>query len=123
MNQTIISLLKDYSELEDNWDGEGAKKPNIFSLNQAIYLTEELTNLNQNIYHVAPGLNGEIMLNIRNENDSKSIEIIFYENRSVQVLFSDNNKPIQDSFEFTKINNLLNWLNETEIKKYLSLKG
>ncbi len=120
MNQTIISLLKDYGELEDNWDGEGAKKPNLFSLNQAIYLTEELTNLNQNIYHVAPGPNGEIMLNIRNENNSKSIEIIFYENISIQVLFSDNNKPIQDSFEFTKLNNLLNWLNETEINKYLS---
>lgn len=112
INQRIIYLLNEYRNLTDNWDEDGAKAPSRNSLKSALYLTMLLEKHGQSIFHAAPGPNGEIMVDIRNKKNTKSLEIIFYENRFVSVLFSEDEKPNQRPFDVQHLPQLLQWLNQ-----------
>ena len=106
-----MRLLDEYSTLKDNWDQDDAKAPTKNAIIQAKYITSLLSKHGQPIYHAAPGPNGEIMLDIRNKGNTKSIEIIFYNDKSVAVTFPENHKPSQFQFEDSALPGLLEWLN------------
>jgi hypothetical protein len=107
-NQRIHDLIGDFSELKVNWDGEGSNAPSNTSLEKAIELISILDDKEISIFHASPGPNGEIMIDIRNE--MKSIEIIFYSDRSISVIFPEDGAPIQQAFDFSDLSNLLDWL-------------
>lgn len=112
MNQRILNLLKEYSQLQENWDDDGAMIPDANALNNAQFLAHLLENHGQAIFHAAPGPNGEIMLDLRNSRKTKSLEIIFYPQKAVSVFFSAEGKPIQEQFDFQNLPKLLQWLNQ-----------
>ena len=112
LNSRIINLIKDISKLENNWDYENAIVPTrnvIASANSLVYLLEKR---GQKIFHVAPGPNGEIMLDIRNSRKTKSVEIIFYKNKSIVIFFPETMKPSQSQFEIDNLSIILHWLNQ-----------
>lgn len=111
LNYRILSLLEEYASLEANWDDDDAFAPNQHAINNARYITSLLEKHGQPIFHAAPGPYGEIMLDIRNKKSNKSIEIIFYEDRSVIVSFAESEKPKQMEFKFEFLNDYLAWLN------------
>ncbi len=111
LNSRIHKLLDEYSTLQDNWDEDDAIAPSDIAISQARFITTLLENHGQPIFHSAPGPNGEVMLDIRNIKRNKSIELIFYPTRSVLVLFSDNEKPVQQNFEIADLPQHLEWLN------------
>jgi len=112
INQRILKLLDSYKLLSKNWDEDGAVAPSPFSISSALFLTKTLEKHGQTIFHAAPGPNGEIMLDIRNGKNTKSLEIIFYSDKSVSVLFPEIGKPSQQIFKFEHLPNLLQWLNQ-----------
>lgn len=115
LNSRIDKLLDEYGRLKNNWDEDDALAPSLHVINQAKYLSRVLENHGQAIFHTAPGPNGEIMLDLRNKRGTRSMEIIFYHNRSVVVFFPDKEKPNQDQFTSGKLSNYLEWLNENSV--------
>ena len=111
-NQRILNLLKEFSILQNNWDEDGALAPNADVLKNASYLAILLGIQGQSIFHAAPGPNGELMLDIRNHKRNRSLEIIFYPHKAVAVTFPKEGKPDQMDFEFGKLPELLQWLNQ-----------
>jgi hypothetical protein len=109
LNGREIQLIREYKQLEDNWDGDGAKAPFRHSLMLSSYLLKVLQSFGQKVYHVAPGPSGEILLDLRNRD--RSIELLFYEDRAKYVRFSQAEKPDQGSFELNMLSSLLKWLN------------
>jgi len=112
LNNRIHKLLDEYSQLENNWDDDNAIAPDIKVIQKAKNLTILLERHGQGIFHCAPGPNGEIMLDIRNSNKSKSIEIILYSDHSVVVSFPEQGRPTQENFYFDHLPVYLNWLNQ-----------
>lgn len=112
VNQRILNLLKAYAQLPDNWDEDDAIAPDQTAIKQAFFLTYVLEKHGQPIFHAAPGPNGEIMLDIRNRAKTKSLEIIFYPDRAISILFPEDRKPTQAAFDFEKLPQLLQWLNQ-----------
>ena len=110
LNQRIHKLLREISLLRQNWDDDGSDAPNADCVLKAKFITNVLERHGQKIYHVAPGPYGEIMLDIRSNDFSKSLELIFYPKRSVAVRFSDGGGS-QEEFLPENIPALLQWLN------------
>jgi len=109
LNEREIQLLQEYKLLKDNWDGDEAKAPGKFPILIAEFLVKSLQSAGQKVFHVAPGPNGEVLIDLRNK--SKSIELLFYETKSNFVLFSDLEEPQQGAFELNMLPKLLKWLN------------
>lgn len=112
LNIRIHKLLNEFSLLEDNWDEGGATAPLEGVINYARFIAKLLEKRGQAIFHAAPGPNGEIMLALRNNSDTKSFEIILYPNRSVVVAFPESEEPFQKNFDVKELPNLLEWLNK-----------
>lgn len=112
LNNRIHKLLGEYSKLENNWDNDDAISPNDMAILQAIYIATLLERHGQPIFHAAPGPNGEIMLDLRNNKKTRSLELIFYPTRSIAVTFSEEEKPVQQNFELPDLPGYLEWLNK-----------
>lgn len=111
LNNRISKLLSEFEQLQNNWDNDDALAPSKSAIRMANYTSKLLSNCGQPIYHVAPGPNGEIMLDIRNSDLTKSLELIFYSERSVAVYFPKEGKPFQKDFVINDLQSLLSWLN------------
>jgi len=114
LNARINQLLIEFESLENNWDEDDALAPLKDSIFKAKFLTALFNKHGQQIYHAAPGPNGEIMLDVRNKQKNKSIEFIFYSNKSVYVSISSEEKPNQGNFNEDKLPEIMNWLNSVE---------
>ncbi|MFZ4463471.1 MAG: hypothetical protein ACOYN5_06465 [Bacteroidales bacterium] len=110
INARINRLLTEFESLEDNWDEDDAKAPFKNTISNAKHLTSLFNSHGQKIYHAAPGPNGEIMLDLRNITNSKSVEIIFYSTKACYVSLSKKG-PKQDKFENEKLPEIMKWLN------------
>ncbi|MEP0711639.1 MAG: hypothetical protein ABJ333_10985 [Algoriphagus sp.] len=112
LNNRIFKLLEEFSELEDNWDEDEANAPSKIALSNAHFVVQLLTSIGQPIFNTAPGPTGEIMLDIRDIANSKSVELIFYPSRSVAVYFPENGRPFQRDFQADNLPEVLRWLNQ-----------
>lgn len=112
LNYRIFNLLNSFKKLEDNWDLDDAIAPNAIAIRRAKSLTTFFQSIGQKIYHTAPGPNGEIMLDLRNYTNDKSIEFIIYQNKINVVFVPEKGLPEQHNFERTSLETYLHWLNK-----------
>lgn len=112
INNRIVKLLEEFRLLENNWDQDGAIAPSASVINSSRTLTNILAMRGQAVFHAAPGPNGEIMLDIRNSKNTRSLEIIFYADRAVAVMFPEEGRPSQEPFNNEQLPMLLQWLNQ-----------
>lgn len=117
LNLRIFKLIDEYSRLDNNWDGDDALTPHPNAINQARFLANFLETHGQPIYHTAPGPNGEIMMDIRNRTNTRSLEIIFYADKNVAVFLPKDAKPWQQSFDILQLSKFLTWVNQEQIQK------
>ena len=110
LNARIKQLLNEFENLKDDWDEDNAKAPYKSCISNAGFLTDLFNNHGQRIYHAAPGPNGEIMLDVRNNEKDKAVEFIFYNDRAICVRFSPKG-PEQEVFDDNKLPEIMNWLN------------
>jgi len=110
LNQRALSLLNAFRLLEDNWDEYGAIAPGKEVILKAEMLVRKLEQTGQKVFHVVPGPNGEVLVELREE--GKSVEILFYPDRSTYVLFPKNGAPEQGPYDWEVLPKLLHWLHE-----------
>ncbi len=70
-----IKKLKSFRNLRCDWDGYGAEKPAQQSIDKAVKFAEQLGDWEQPIYFVAPGPNGEVLVELKN--NDRTIEVFF----------------------------------------------
>lgn len=109
INNPMIGRIDELEQLENNWDHDGALAPTPSVIQSAKRFVAILGILGQEIYNVGPGPHGEIMVDIRN--GDKSIEFLFYANKTVIVRFSNDQEPTQQDFDVRNFHSLLYWLN------------
>ncbi|MFN0035498.1 MAG: hypothetical protein ACKVUS_10535 [Saprospiraceae bacterium] len=109
-NERVLPLLDEFKTLKENWDEEGALPPSPAVIRRAEELVRSLQITGQKIFHVAPGPNGEIMVDLR-ENE-KSIEILFYPNKARFVQFPAVGQPTTGDFNDDQLPKILKWLND-----------
>lgn len=112
INMRILSLLKSYRKLSNNWDFDDALAPSDTVITKSESIALMLQKIGQKIYHTAPGPNGEIMLDLRDIDHLKSIEIIVYDNKINLVYIPETSLPTQENFSFSKLKDYLIWLNK-----------
>lgn len=111
LNDRIFDLLEEFTFLENNWDEEDALSPDSVAVSNATYIAQYLERGGQLIYNAAPGPNSEVMLDLRNIDGTRSVELIFYANRSIAVFYPETGKPYQENFSFEELPSVLEWLN------------
>jgi hypothetical protein len=110
INAKHIETLKQIENLTDNWDEENSVSPppNVIQYTRGIILL--MNAIGQEIYNIAPGPNGEILILFNNE--KRSFEILIYPNKLRYVKFPENGSPIQDTFTPEILyTHLLSWFN------------
>ncbi len=111
LNGRIFRLLDEFTSLKDNWDDDDAKAPSREAIHKARFIVSVLGKHGQKVFHAAPGPNGEVMLDIRNQRTGRSVEIIFYAHKSVAVFFPKSGQPTQTSFDIADLPEVLTWVN------------
>ncbi len=71
-----ISKVKTFLHLTSNWDSYNAAAPSPDAIEQAISFIKQLDRFGIPVYFTAPGPNGEIVVELKNE--ERSAEIYFY---------------------------------------------
>lgn len=110
INIRIENLLNSMELLGDNWDEDDAIAPNPSCLKLTKDIVSRMNEIGQSIYQVAPGPNGEIMLDFRN--GGKSFELLFYPDKKIWCTFGDTSYPRQGDFTDDSLSKLLDWLNK-----------
>lgn len=109
INSRIHDLIYKFGSLEDNWDGYDALAPTDKVIDLARHLTTFLSKIGVKIYNTAPGPNGEIMLDLRN--DKNSLELIIYDDRTMLIKFPYHGTPSQSKLDhLIQITAELEWL-------------
>jgi len=112
INNWVLSRIEELSRFQNAWDGIDAIAPSQSVILKANRFVNICSSRGQKIYNCAPGLDGEIMFELRNEIKGKSIEVIYYENRTIIVQFGANNFTKQSKIETSnEIINAIIWLN------------
>jgi hypothetical protein len=109
LNEREIKILDELEKLQDNWDGELAIAPSYNVILKAKFIVKILQATGQKVFHVAPGPSGEIMVDLRNGH--KSLELLFYPDKTKFVTYSENEAPQQGAFELSFLPDLLSSLN------------
>ncbi|WP_373551521.1 hypothetical protein [Haliscomenobacter sp.] len=79
------SKLLGFKNLKKDWDSYGAAAPDLNAINNAIEFVNKAYELNLPIYFVAPGVNGEVMIEFK-AGDDKAAEIYFNPDNSTEML-------------------------------------
>ncbi|WP_020606071.1 hypothetical protein [Spirosoma spitsbergense] len=110
LNRQKLSDIVSYKNLVDNWDEDDAVAPSPQTIMVALGVALLLTATGQSIYHIVPGPNGEIMINLRN--GTKSAELLAYPGgRNKFVRIGPSEMPEQGALTPESLRETLQWLN------------
>lgn len=106
----LIQKLNAFSTLEPGWNSYNAEKISETSINAALSFLRENHQYALPFYFVAPGINGEVLLELKQEN--KAAEIYFNPDFSKElIMFVDNEVTFEGDLE-THVDQLMHFFNE-----------
>ncbi len=111
-NKIELQKIRNFIELEENWDSYNAKKVSSVAIEKAQNLIKTLNKFNEGVYFSSPGPNGEVMVQLKR--DSKEIEFVFYETSDKYVTFHNNDFSNQGVYSELILPGLIEWLNMHE---------
>lgn len=91
-NNDIVKIIKGFAGLNENWDSYNAAKPSMVAIQRAIAF---VLDLKHDVYYAAPSPDGDIMLEIRNQN--RSLEIEFTHNNTDTIVALEENEIVQEA--------------------------
>lgn len=103
-NSIYIEQINGFKSLRDEWCHEDATAPSDDVIERSKEFASYLQSIGEGIFQVAPGPDGEIMIELRR--DSKTIEFLFYPDRTKYVDFSSH-RPSQGLLTDEKLPQLL----------------
>jgi hypothetical protein len=83
----FIQKLNDFASLKDNWDSYSAEAPSKISVKNARQFLLNNAQVALPFYFVSPGVNGEVIIELKNEN--KAAEIYFLPDASSELVMFD----------------------------------
>ena len=108
LNERALRLLDEFKMLPENWDEDGAKAPSRKAIQMAESLVLLLQQTGQKVYHVAPGPQGDVMVDLRE--NGESVEILFYPDKMRYVYFPQEGNPEQGEYQPDLLPQILEWL-------------
>lgn len=102
--------LEEFAQRPDNWDEEGALAPHPHALAEARRYLDHLQATPEVVYHIAPGPNGEIFLDLRISGKPKSVELYLHPEDAYYVCFEDKDPVDDGDLEIGSCPHLVNWL-------------
>lgn len=111
INNAILNSLENMNNLQESYyEDMDFLKPDNSVIQYGLAIVKYMDAIGQEIFAVAPGPNGEIMIDFRQ--NKKSFEIILYRDKKKYVKFGFNEKPEQGIFTPDILfSHLLEWLN------------
>jgi len=106
----LISKLMDMEALEYNWDSYGAVAPEKNCIYKAIKFIVSNAQYALPFYFTAPGVNGEVMVELKNGN--RSAEIFFNPDNTNELFLFDNSECTFDGELEKDFSKLMDFLNE-----------
>jgi hypothetical protein len=91
----MIGKLQEFKKLEDGWDSYGADAPSDRALNNAKGFIRRTDGDNLEVYFVAPGRSGEVMVEFKGF-DQKAAEIYFNPDNSKELLLFDGDECLYE---------------------------
>jgi hypothetical protein len=94
----FLKKLKAYKNLPDNWDGDEGVPPEENNIRKAASFILETDELDLPFYFIAPGPNGEIVIEYKN--GTRTAEIFLNENeKDEMILYKDKEQVFADSID------------------------
>lgn len=87
-----IAKVSSFANLKENWDSYGAVVPKDIAISNANDFIYQMDSIGLHPYFVAPGKNGEVMIEFKNEN--RAAEIYFNPDGTNELLLFTNNEVI-----------------------------
>jgi hypothetical protein len=109
-NLAAMANISSYRHLDENWDSYGAKRISEEVIEKSRRFIEKVNRLNKEVFFTAPGPNGEISIEMHQNN--KAGEFIFYPEKDYYVLSAGKQHYEQGDLTHDKIIDLIKWLNE-----------
>lgn len=106
----FIQKLNDFARLKDNWDSYGAEVPSKISIKNARQFLLNNAQVVLPFYFVSPGVNGEVMIELKNEN--KSAEIYFLPDSSSELVMFDGDDCIFEGSLNEAFSTLIQFFND-----------
>lgn len=101
----MIMRLEQMRNLKDNWNSYGAEVPSPAAIKYALKFIVDNIQYGLPYYFVAPGVNGEVMIELK-EGD-RVAEIFFWEDNSTELLLLDKEQVVLESALKTDFRKLL----------------
>ncbi|MGA2408514.1 MAG: hypothetical protein ABSF81_17450 [Bacteroidales bacterium] len=112
-SRNFIGRILSFKDLPENWDGYGAAKANKNAVSNAIDFIHKIAVYDNPIYFVAPGPNGEILIELKNE--ERSVEIYFSDDESDEVILIGNGKTVFEGSVSKDFNKIISFISIGEI--------
>lgn len=109
MAKELISRVQTYKTLTDNWDSYGAVPPNQDCIERAVAFIKKADGNLLPLYFVAPGPNGEIVIEFRKDN--KEAAAYIHPDGSTELLLHEGNNFILEGTVEADYKKLLSYLN------------
>jgi hypothetical protein len=71
----VLSRIKTFAQLQENWDSYGAEPPSKIALQNALSFVKTLDKQRLPVFFTAPGPDGEVLVELKN--NDKSVEVTF----------------------------------------------
>ena len=104
----VISKIKSFEHLKPNWDSYGAIPPSGDTVEKAVAFIRRADSNLLPVYFVAPGPNGEIVVEFRNGNREASV--YFNPDGSDDVILSEGNEVLSEGTLDEDYQNLLSFI-------------
>jgi hypothetical protein len=108
-NLSEINKIQSFGNIDEDFDSYGADKISQEVINSSVSLVEKINQFNKNIYFVAPGVNGEVSLEMKS--GSRNLEILVYPQKKYKyVFFEGNNFKSQGALNSKELSSIINLL-------------
>lgn len=106
----FIQKLNDFDRLKDNWDSYDAEAPSKISIKNARQFLLNNAQVALPFYFVSPGVNGEVMIELKNEN--KAAEIYFLPDARTELIMFDEDHCIFEGSLNENFSTLIRFFND-----------
>lgn len=112
-SRNFIGRILSFKDLPENWDGYGAVKVNENAVSNAIDFIHKIAVYDNPIYFVTPGPNGEVLVELKNE--ERSAEIYFNDDGSDEVILIGNGVTVFEGSVSKDFNKIISFISIGEI--------
>jgi len=105
----FIQKIEEFSKLPVNWDGYNAEKPSDNSLKNVRMFLMENTLSSIPYYFISPGVNGEVMVEFKNE--EKTAELYFNPDGTTELFLFEGDDTLLEGNLRNNYRDLINFFN------------